>query len=225
MKQANLPPIPRSLKAPLRDALRALSGVADLSEEALEPVARMVPEPFRHAVRDTLHAMKQATVGDVVSRLDRDRLAAASGFVNGAAEGADACARMMGFAWDYLSARAAVRPHWMFSEAVAATALRKLPSDAVTRPALACRAVLTSAAIGELPAAPVVQAAPGGHTPESLLTAAIVWLLTARADSAEEELRLLDMAAALCRSIPAEPRDPADTDKLNARLRMLAQHL
>ena len=127
---------------------------------------------------------------------------------------------------DYLQARAeAARPHWMFSEAVAATALRKLPSDAGTRPALACRAVLTSAAIGELPAAPVVQAAPGGHTPESLLTAAIVWLLTARADSAEEELRLLDMAAALCRSIPAEPRDPADTDKLNARLRMLAQHL
>ncbi|MCV2866816.1 hypothetical protein [Defluviimonas sp. WL0075] len=225
MKQGSLPFLPSNLKAPLRDVLRAVSGVAELSEQALEPVAQMLPEPLRKAVRDSLHSIKDATRRDYVSRMDRGKLAIASRFLQGQgdpAEGAAAAAKMLGFAWDYLCEHAAHTRGWMYSEASAAGALRKLGAD--PEPGRVYQAVM-SGAIGHLPGAPLLAAQAGAAPPASLVAASILWLLTMRMETAEEELHLLDMALALGRAAHLDDLDQGDSDAMGARLRSLAQHL
>lgn len=228
MKTPGLPPFPLSLRAPLRDMRRAVSGLAELTEDALNPMAEILPEPLRKAVHHAMHAVKDVTRRSYQDRLDRKKLIAASAYLNGRGSGVEdvaALAKLVGFGWDYLSEHTVQSPCWMYSEAMAAAALARTGQDGQGLPGSVYQTLMTSAAIGLLPGAQILAPQETEGQPALLVASSLLWLMTARGATAEEELRLLDMAYALGRASQLDKLHIQGTDEISERLTLLARHL
>jgi hypothetical protein len=206
----------------LRDALRGVATLAGLAKDALRPVAPFLPGPLRMRFADGLQAIEAVTRERGAPWPEPAALRAARAFVAGTGtrvSDADACARCLAAAWDHLMPVHERRRPPLFSEALAAAALRGLPArsraDATPRPSAIVAAVLHSGASHALP-----------DRARGVLFPALVWLLADPAASPSDEAQLLDLARAL--TAAALTRQEAATltgAALDSRLLALATHL
>lgn len=217
----------------LRDALRGVSHMAGLAQDALRPISPHLPLPLRDAVEGGLRTFETLTREENAAPLDAATLERAQAFVAGRSDraaDAEACARCLGFAWEHLGRDHDGPHHMLFSEAVTAGLLCKLAechgSNETQRVAAILEAIIGSGAILVLPGSSVGTETEIELVCQDIVSSALVWLLAERAASTTQELDLLDMAQALTRATP----DATASGKLSraaraARLRNVATHL
>lgn len=224
------PEIPAYLRAPFRDIRRGVSAVAENTEEFLESAAPMLPDPARRVVRSTLDLVEHFEFSET---LDAQVLVPARGFVqarNHSAKGAGACARCLGFAWDHTHRSQASLRHVMFSESIAASSIRGMPSPSSAsssdRSALIFLKVLKSGAIGRMPGLATETGDNVLNDASVLLASALVWLLAEPAATEAEERRLLDMSLSLTQAIWDDiPPNTDAPEALGGRFKDMARHL
>lgn len=194
------------LKAPLRDALRGVAGLAEVTEEALEPAARILPEPIQARFRSAVNALENAGRRLLDAPFDRQHLGEASAFVAGDDMGRTAlesCATVICFAWEHLH-DAGLTEHHLISETILARSLARTPSAGGRGPVRAAslvQAIRVSSAIGRMPGVAGVSSGEEQTAVDVALVAILVWLLAERAQSMAEEARLLDLSFALVSAI------------------------
>lgn len=222
----------RSIKAPLRDVLRGLSNAAEWTEGSFKPIAPLLPGPVRTAFLGALRSFENAVRRDQVSKLRLERVQSASAFLRGNVDDLDAignCANVIGFALGYLSHAEEKNTQWIVSEAIMAARLRRLDKDNATsrsRAATVFKLVFESGALTHIPRLSPSVTSPFDDDAERWLTAALVWLLSVRAEGRHEEVMLLEMAMGLVRAFPNEDSPlTMKPDVLDKRLRNLARHL
>lgn len=195
----------------LRDALRGVTHMAGLAQDALHPISPHLPYPLRDAIEGGLRTLKTLTREENAAPLDAATLERARAFVDGRSDraaDAEACARCLGFVWEHLRSEPNGLQHTLFSEAVTTRLLCKLAechdSNDNQRAADILDAIIGSGAILLLPGSPVVTETETELASEDAVSSALVWLLAAKGTSTAQELALLDMAQALIRAKPGE---------------------
>ncbi len=231
MNERTALPLPDLLQVPLRDVMRGVSNAADVTEDALRNAAPLLPRPVGAAFLSAMRAIEGVAKVSGGRGFDPATLEAASRFARGESQttkDASACADSLGAAWDHLSSLPNRQHRLMYSEAITVAALRRLArhsdGDARHRAGAILGTVLESGAVGTLPGSPLTLDAEERAEAERDLETALVWLLASRADTPENEVRLLEMASALTQAV--EDRD--DDNSLagrDARLQKLAEHL
>ncbi|WP_420578832.1 hypothetical protein [Oceaniradius stylonematis] len=187
------PPIPRltALQLPLRDALRGVATLAEVTEELLEPAAALLPGTVRDGFRSAVHAIEGAGKRLMTAPITLESVRASSRVLSQGAGDRDALATMavvIAYAWEHLR-DAGHEHHLMISETM-------LGSDA------------DRAAI------------------DTGLVSIMVWLLAMRAETMEEEEKLLDLASALVTAMGEETRAAlVDRALLAGHMESLAAHL
>ncbi|GIX13456.1 MAG: hypothetical protein KatS3mg118_1415 [Paracoccaceae bacterium] len=219
-------PVAQALSMPLRDALRGLAGVADLTEELLEPLRRAVPAP----VLDALRALEGRGARLLEAGISEADIGAAAAFLAGPSarrSDAFACARVLAFAWDHLRRRE--EPSLLLSEVLTAARLGTIADRTAGPPMRAAQLVLAlrdAHVAGRIPGLPVTLDEGEKAAIELRLCGLAVWLLAERGTSLAEEVRLLDLADALVAAESARLRaamgDPA---ALAQALHEISDHL
>lgn len=204
------------LQMPLRDALRGVASLADATEDMLEPAAQLLPEPLRSRFQSALGALERAGKRLVHSPVDTDQIAAASRFLAATETdrpAADACARVLVYAWEHLN-EASVDHRHLISETIVADRLYRSRGTSDTAgesfAAAAIADLRTSSAIGLMPGLARGITAEEETEVDLALLAIAVWLLSDRAETLEEEEKLLDLAMALVRALEDEARGAFD---------------
>ena len=221
MRYPTLPFPLSSLRVPVRDALRGLATFADATEDTLQPAMDLLPEGLRtslHSALERLEASGQRWMDASIVHMD---ICVASDVVAGrVSTGADqeACARVIAFAWDHL--RPIGQSRLMISETLLAT---RLSSDSAAHLYIQLR---TSSVIGTLPGVPAPRGAEDQEDVDLRLFALMIWLLAARADTLEDEQKLLHLAGAMSVAMKAEILAAVDQpDQIAEHLQALSDHL
>ena len=191
------------LHMPLRDAVRGVSRLADATEEALEPAARLLPEPIRSRLRKAMISLESAGRRLVSSPVTSGSIKDAAAFLSGDSvdtAARDACAAVFCYAWDHLH-ESGLKHNHLISETVLADVFSHLDAAAEQggsqRAALIVSRILRSSAIGPMPGLAGVSSEADKAEELVALSAIAVWLLTDRADGVSEEEKLLDLSLAL----------------------------
>jgi len=217
---------------PLRDALRGVATLADAAEEALEPASALLPSRFRSRFHSALKSVERAGKRLVVAPISMGDVQTASQFVTGldtTSEASQTCTVVMVFAWDHLS-EASVDHHYMISETIIADHLSRLAkaphATGADFAAELIEDIRQSSAIGRLPGI-ARRIDPSEATELDLTLLAIAtWLMSARADTMEEEEKLLELSLALVRALHADlPNLFDDRARLGAFLADTSTHL
>jgi hypothetical protein len=228
---------------PLRDMLRGVTTVADLTEEILEPATALLPGPVQSTFKSALATFEGAGASAATPRIDPDDIAKASAYLKGLDISHDALetfVNVLAFAWERGQAGHDGQ-HLLFSETVAAASLVAAGKADAGKGATteahhaSAAAILTalrrSTAASRLPGIPLVQ---GPITPgpkeraaiDRTLLAACAWLLSERALDLGEEERLLGLALALVEALGDDVLGEMDDQTLLAeQLQSLADHL
>jgi hypothetical protein len=217
---------------PLRDILRGVATVADLTEEVLEPATALLPGPVRSSFRSALATFDGAGARAVTPRIDPADIAQASAFLHGSDTGLEAIetfVSVLAYAWQHAQSMGADQ-HLLFSETVAAASLAVIgKGDArasETRTAAILMALRRTNTASRLPGIPMTPTEDERAYVDRILMAACVWLLSERASGVVEEKRLLELALALVRARSDVALSGfADHRRLAEQLRSLADHL
>jgi|GEM_PF-1332230 len=217
---------------PLRDILRGITTVADLTEEVFEPATALLPLPVQSSFRSALATFEGAGASAVTPRLDLADIARASGFLQGSdtsREALETFVNVLAYAWEHAQSKS-VDQHLLFSETVAAASLAVIgPGDAETshaRAAAILMALRKTNAASRLPGIPMTPSEDERASIDQILLAACVWLLSERAPDLAEEKRLLKLSLALVQALRHEvPAYFADQTLLAEQLQSLAEHL
>lgn len=222
-----------AMQKPLRDAMRGVATFAEMTEEALEPAANMLPDPVRSTVRSALDALEEAGTKFINSSIAFEDILVASDVLMGKESGAQAqerCASVIAFAWERLWQAGKHQHHLMISETILAARLAsKSPVSGETpgqRAAQLLSSIRQSSAIGRAPGMPGRHTAEDQEVIDLALVSTMVWLLAARAVNLDEEERLLDLSSALSLAMKADIFAAIDDPEHVARLLpTLAAHL
>lgn len=195
------PVAPPNIKQPLRDIMRGVGLFAEMTEDTLEPAANFLPGPVRQTFRGVLTSLEAVGTRAVAPPLDVQTIASASRFVSvGGADGAASLVQVLAFAWQKASALRTER-HFLFSEVVAARALSALQVAPDLSPhmrsAMIFKALAKAHPMGRMPGVDPSLSAEDETQVSLFLFAALVWLMTERAVTLEDEEQLLDLALAL----------------------------
>lgn len=225
-------PLPRALKMPLRDILRGVTAVADLTEEVLEPATALLPSPVQSTFKSALATFEGAGVRAVTPSIDAADIQRAASYLKGTDTSRDALetfVNVLAFAWERAQAGHEDQ-YLLLSETVAAASLTiSGGGEAETAQARAADLLLAlrkTNAASRLPGIPMTPSEEERDYVDQILLATTVWLLSERALNLAEEERLLELSRALVQAIGDEVRDGfADRDLLAGQLRSLADHL
>lgn len=228
------PPIPRltALQLPLRDALRGVATLAEVTEELLEPAAALLPGTVRDGFRSAVHAIEGAGKRLMTAPITLDSVRASSRVLSQGAGDRDALATMavvIAYAWEHLR-DAGHEHHLMISETMLAGHLASgsalAGSTAPERAASLVADIAGSAVIGRPPGMPAVGSDADRAAIDTGLVSIMVWLLAMRAETMEEEEKLLDLASALVTAMGEETRAAlVDRALLAGHMESLAAHL
>lgn len=228
-------PLPRALKMPLRDILRGVTTVADLTEEALEPATALLPDAVQSTFRSALATVEGAGASAVTPNIDHVDILRASGFLNSTDTSRDALetfVSVLAFAWER-AASGDGDQHLLLSETVAAASLamidmgdkraRAIPYE---RGAALLLALRKANAASRLPGMPMTPNEQQRAYIDRTLLAAFVWLLSERALDLAEEERLLELSLALIQALGSDTAQGfEDQAQLAEQLQNLASHL
>jgi hypothetical protein len=227
---------------PLRDVLRGVTTVADVTEEILEPATALLPGPLQSTFKSALSTFEDAGISAVTPEIDPTDIAKASAYLKGADLSRDALetfVNVLAFAWERGQAGHDDR-HLLFSETVAAASLvaanvrdsgKGGSGRAYARAASILIALRKSNAASRLPGIPMTA---GPMTPDEIeratidrtLLAACIWLLSERALNLAEEERLLELGLALVLALGDDIVEAIENQALLAeQLQSLADHL
>lgn len=222
---------------PLRDVLRGVTTVADLTEEILEPATALLPGPVQSTFRSALATFEGAGASAVTPRIDSADIVKASAYLQGAdvsREGLETFVNVLAFAWERGQAGHDGQ-HLLFSETVAAASLASASSTgarkataatARARAAALLMALRASTAASRLPGIPMKPLEKERASIDRTLLAAGTWLLSERALDLSEEERLLELALALVHALGNDVLESmADEALLTRQLQSLADHL
>ena len=228
-------PFPRVLKMPLRDILRGVTTVADLTEEVLEPATTLLPGPMQSTFRSALAAFESAGTRAVTPRIEHVDIVRASAFLQGtdtSREALETFVNVLAFAWQQAGANEGDQ-HLLLSETVAAASLAMIgkgdkgeAATSYTHAAALLIALRKANAASRLPGIPMAPSEDESAYIDRTLLAASVWLLSERARDFVEEERLLELSLALIQAL-ADEMSKGFTDKasLAEHLQNLANHL
>lgn len=230
-------PLPRALKMPLRDVLRGVTTVADLTEEILEPATALLPGPVQSTFRSALATFEGAGASAVTPRIDPADIARASAYLQGVDVSRDALetfVNVLAFAWERGQAGHDGQ-HLLFSETVAAARLataeianagKRVAGIVHARAAALLTVLRKSTAASRLPGIPMTPGEKERASIDRTLLAAFTWLLSERALDLGEEERLLELALALIQALGDDALDGMDDQALLAeQLQSQADHL
>ncbi|MEM1064157.1 MAG: hypothetical protein AAGJ74_01535 [Pseudomonadota bacterium] len=222
-----------AFQMPLRDAMRGVATLADLTEDMLEPVANLLPEPLRRPFEGALKALDDAGHRFISGAIGMAEISVASDVLMGK-EGdgarAETCAMVLAFAWERVRQACDLPHHQMVSETILAAQLSGAPAiageTAAERAANLLSAIRTSGAIGRAPGVTRHHSPEEQREIDTALVAAMVWLLAIRGETLEEEERLLDLALALSRALQADVLTAVEEPgQLARQLQQLSAHL
>lgn len=226
-------PSPRflpKLAMPLRDALRGVATLADATEDALEPAAQLLPSPVRSRFKHALDTLEAAGKRLINAPTNARQIQNAANFMSGTDPAAlEDCALILVYAWQHLS-EASGDHKFLISETIVADHLAAV-RDTSTGPAShfgaeVLVALRQSSAIGRMPGLTRSIAPKEKDGVDLALVAIAVWLLSTRAQTLEEEEKLLDLSQALVSALHVDLADLfADTDKLAGFLTETSAHL
>ena len=144
MSQRSRLPLPRALTMPLRDVLRGVTSVADVTEEVLEPAAALLPGPVRATFRSALASVEGAGARVVTPVIDHNDIDMASAFLQGSdisRTALETFVSVLAFVWERSLSKDAGHPTILFSETIVAASL------VVTGPGKAVSAHARAAAV------------------------------------------------------------------------------
>ncbi len=225
-------PLPRALKMPLRDILRGVTAVADLTEEVLEPATALLPGPVHATFKSALATFEGAGARAVTPSIDAADIARAASYIKGKDSSRDALetfVNVLAFAWERAQTGNEDQ-YLLLSETVAAASLavgsKGEVEAAEMRAADLLLALRKTNAASRMPGIPMSPGEEERAYIDQILLATTVWLLSERALDLAEEERLLELSRALVQAIGDEVRGSfADRDQLANQLRRLADHL
>lgn len=225
-------PLPRALKMPLRDILRGVTRIADLTEEVLEPATALLPASLQSSFKSALATFESAGASAVTPRIDPVDIVRASAFLHCTDTSRDALetfVNVLAFAWEHAQAGSDGQ-RLLLSETVAAASLAMIgKGDAKTayeRAAALFMMLRKSHSASRLPGIPMMPSEDERAYIDQTLLAASVWLLSERADDLVEEERLLELSLALVQALGNEMlEDFVDQALLADQLKRLAEHL
>ncbi len=198
------------LNMPIRDALRGVVTFADATEDMLEPASRLLPEPLRSRFHTAMQAFEEAGKRLIHAPIDMDRINAAAQFACGASSdksATSAAASVIVFAWEHLTQSRVDHRH-LISETIVADRLSRLRStesdDGFSFAAALFLDLRKSSAIGVMPGVTRGITKDEEIEVDLALAAIAVWLASKRADTLEEEEKLLDLSMALVRALQPE---------------------
>ena len=224
------PVAPPNIQQPLRDIMRGVGLFAEMTEDTLEPAAKLLPGPVRNTFRGVLTSLEAVGTRAVAPPLDVKTIASASQFVSvGRPESAASLVQVLAFAWQKASALRTER-HFLFSEVVAARALGALQMApdllANVRGAMIFKTLAKAHPMGRMPGVDPSLSAEDEAQVSLFLFATLVWLMTERARTLDEEEQLLDLALALTmakKDAVAESFD--DLERVGHALQDMADHV
>ncbi|MEM7042138.1 MAG: hypothetical protein AAF543_04930 [Pseudomonadota bacterium] len=230
-RRSNLP-LPRALKMPLRDVLRGVATVADITEEVLEPAAALLPTPVRSSFRSALATFEEAGNRAVTPTVDLADIARASAFLRGkdtSREAVETFVNVLAHVWEKTRSRHGDHT-LLFSETVAAASLVVRQSGERRTAYAHAAAILTSLrkanVASKLPGMPVAPSKEEQAYIDQSLLSASVWLLSERGSTLAEEERLLELAFALIQALESDALTGMADEKLLAeQMKSLAEHL
>ena len=233
MRRRSSLPLPRALKMPLRDMLRGVATVADVTEEMLEPAAALLPKPVQSSFRAALATFEDAGHRAVTPTVDLADIARAAAYLRGkdsTRTALETFVNVLAHAWERALSADDTRQHLLFSETVAAASLAVRRQGASKTPYRHAAAVLASLrranAASKLPGTPMASSEnEQAYIDRSLLSSA-VWLLSERGSTLKEEERLFELAFALTQALENDMQlGMADEGVLAERIENLAEHL
>lgn len=220
------------LAMPLRDALRGASTLADATEEMLEPVAQLFPEPLRSRFKHALDSLEAAGKRLISAPTDTQQIQEAFRFFSGSESTLDAmeaCASVLVHAWEHLN-DANADHRLLISETIVAGQLSTVRHQkSILVPNFGAEVLLAlrkSSAIGRMPG--LARGITGNDKQDidlSLLAIA-VWLLSSRSKTLAEEEKLLDLSQALVNALNVDVTELfSDSAKLARFLTETSAHL
>jgi len=233
MNQRSRLPLPRALTMPLRDVLRGVTSVADVTEEVLEPAAALLPGPVQATFRSALATIEGAGSRAVTPVIDHGDIDRASAFLQGSdtsREALETFVNVLTYVWERSLSKNADHPHILFSETIATASLmvkgRGEAASSYARTAAILMALRQANAASRLPGTPIAPSDDERAFIDQTLLSGCVWLLSDRAPDLAEEERLLDLASTLVQALAGDVAAGfADQDLLAEHLQSLADHL
>lgn len=233
MNQRSRLPLPRALSMPLRDVLRGVTSVADVTEEILEPAAALLPGPVQATFRSALATVEGAGARAITPVIDHSDIDRASAFLQGSdtSRGAlETFVNVLAYVWERSHSKTTDHPHVLFSETIAAASLvvkgRGEPVSPRVRAAAILMALRQANTASRLPGMPIAPSDDERALIDQTLLSGCVWLLSDRASDFSEEERLLDLALALVQALASDVTAGfADQDLLAEQIQSLADHL
>ena len=225
-------PLPRALKMPLRDILRGVTTVADVTEEVLEPATALLPGPVQATFRSALATFDEAGTRAVTPSIDMADIAKAKAYLQGTDKNREALeifVNVLAFVWERALTRHREQ-QLLFSETVAAARLavrgRGIEPTGYARAAAILTCLRKANAASRLPGTPVATREGEGVYVDKIWLSACVWLLSERAPALAEDIRLLELAFALTDALEQDVvTDMGDEKLLAETLESLADHL
>ena len=193
--------LPLSLRMPLRDIVRGMTGIAGLGEKAVRNVLTVLPQPFETSLRSAIVELEAAATRFLKADITQGEICRATRFVVGEGDDAHCCLRVLAYGWEQLQTSRRNTPE-MFSETIAATRLAfdRKTGTLDTGIAHACGlfdVLRRSGAIGLPPGLPVQRSAAEQAEVDVNLFAVMLWLLAVRPETLVADQSLLELSAVL----------------------------
>ena len=212
----------------LRDLLRGASSIAEKTEEISQQV---LPEPVRQPLRSAIRAIEGESTRILGAGVDIEQIRSAAAFLKGKsgnALDAEMCAKVLAFAWEKTRPAEEGSRH-LVSETLLALHLASNGENGrrqYERAASVFLVLRRSNAAGSLPGFPLSSLDRERRAIELRLFAYFIWLLSDRAASIEEELRLLTLANSLTQAFGSEILERiSDSEFLAAQFDKFSKYL
>lgn len=214
---------------PLRDALRGVSRIAEATESALEPAARLLPDPIRAPFHNALKSMGRVGSRLTDTTVNGAQIERAGLFLTGEDRSGTAlmdCVMSFAHGWDALTHEGACHDDTI-SETLLADLLARQPKQPdPLGPRQAAQILVAISRSGVIARMPSLGPVSDPNDRALVLVAVGVWLLTSRADTREGEDELLALAYGLVRAMNKDAREALnDPARLGAVLTDWAAHL
>lgn len=233
MKKRSALPFFSEFQSPIRDLLRGVSGVAEQAEETFGASVELLPSPLKSPIHKALKRLEDASVSVGKIEVTHSDIQIAAEMVSGGVtdrKKIETCVTVLAFAWDHLKPTTGDGEHIVLSETVACvhveTMLKRANAHVECRPADIVIELSQNAIFPHTPSIPRKLSADELFTAKVALTASVVWLLAAREESVEQDVKLLHFSAALTNEFAADLFAAEENcETLTAGLRDLASHL